>query len=105
MKTVTPNGAVNWVACVGPDGRLYSYVHLAQRFQFNHGLDHDYYWEQESEYIDITVPEAIHLIESGVGQLDGEKEWVARNLTKAEWSLSVSEVLGCSLGAIETRGE
>lgn len=101
MKTMTGNGVVNWVACVGLDGRLYSYVHLAHRFQFNHGLDHDYYWEQENEYVDITTQEAIQLIKSGVGRLGGDKEWIARNLIEAEWSLSASEVLGEASQLIE----
>lgn len=94
LKAIFNHEHPYWVGCIGPDTQIYGYLAKTHRFHYSHSLDDDYYWEQDLEWVEITSNEAVALINAGVGQLDGEKGWVADRLAASDRSLSVEEVLG-----------
>ncbi|MGB3827359.1 MAG: hypothetical protein WA962_01160 [Ornithinimicrobium sp.] len=93
-----------WVACIGPDTRVYAYISKTNLFHYSHALDLDYYWDMDMDYVTIEPSEAVDLINSGIGQLDESKAWVVERLIASEWSLSADEVLGEAAGGIHRDG-
>ncbi len=94
LKATYNEGEPYWVACIGPDTRVYAYLSKTNLFHYAHALDVDYYWDMDMAYFEIESSEAVALINSGVGRLDASKAWVVERLSNSEWSLSAEEVLG-----------
>lgn len=94
LKSTNEEGRIVWVAVLGPEARVYCYLHLTGHFHVNSGLHHDYFFEQENSYEDIDPTEAVRLINAGTGRHSERNEHIARRISESQWSMSAEEVLG-----------
>lgn len=94
MTVSTPSGGAVWVACVAEDLRVYTYLHRTGMFHSNSGVYDDYFFQQDMSYEAVSPIDAVRLINSGVGKLAPEKDWVALRISQSGWRMAAEEVLG-----------
>ncbi|CAN5371727.1 hypothetical protein BH23ACT6_BH23ACT6_11790 [soil metagenome] len=83
-----------WLACIGPDYRVYGYYADSNRFYFSDALHYDYFGDRQMIFTFISPHQSVDLINDGVGAPSHFPPGGAARLIEAPWSMSAEEVLG-----------